>query len=165
MKLLSRTGASVELRPVRYQFHSVRSDTDGDRWDANWLVVRGDVQAPDGRGWSFTDPCLTTWEARGLAHWLHRVATGQVTRSPAPDEDADDVLSFTEPNLAFSLHERDLHTAHLRLHLSAEAAPPWTAQDARWHWSAFYLPLHLGIDEIRDAAEQWERDLAPFPTR
>ena len=36
-------------------------------WDANWLVIRGDVHLPDERHWHFLDPCLTTWEAAELA--------------------------------------------------------------------------------------------------
>jgi hypothetical protein len=86
---------------------------------------------------------------------------------PDPDEGADDVLSFTEPNLAFSLDGQDAGSARIRVHLSAEAAPPWVdeGEDTRGCWGAFCLSLHVGLGEVRDAAECWERELAAFPPR
>ncbi len=75
------------------------------------------------------------------------------------------MLSFTEPNLAVSLTEQDPHVAHIRVHLSAEATPPWMVGDARWWWGAFCLSPQVGIEEIRHAAERWEWELEPFPIR
>lgn len=66
-------------------------------WDANWLVVRGEIGTADGRGWTFLDPCLSTWEALSVGEWLRAVAAG----GPAPDDPR-----FTEPNLAFELDGR-----------------------------------------------------------
>ena len=69
VRIVSSTRAVVELQPVCYQFSELgstrRGGTPGSNagWDANWLVVRGEIGTSDGRSWSFTDPCLTTWEA------------------------------------------------------------------------------------------------------
>ncbi|MGX1547554.1 WapI family immunity protein [Streptomyces adustus] len=48
--LLNDLTSSVDLRPVRYQFATVR----GDSYDDNWLVVDGTVMTPEG-SWSFAD--------------------------------------------------------------------------------------------------------------
>jgi len=66
--LASLDGASVELRPTRYQFPAEPPEP-GD-WDANWLEVHGRVRTTAGVTWTFDDPCLTTWEAEELATWL-----------------------------------------------------------------------------------------------
>ena len=60
-------------------------------WDANWLVVRGEVRTSDGRSWSFTDPCRMTWEGERLSWWLHAAASGDHAAGLDPAE-------FTEPN-------------------------------------------------------------------
>ncbi|WP_445227819.1 WapI family immunity protein [Corynebacterium sp. H128] len=39
-------------------------------WDANWLIVSGDLTLSDGRHHSFMDTCLMTWEAAKLHEWL-----------------------------------------------------------------------------------------------
>ena len=75
MRLRSSDGTQVALRPVRYQFPRVRGSRSGRDWDANWLVIHGDVH---GRTWSFKDSCLTTWDARELGAWLRGVASGAV---------------------------------------------------------------------------------------
>jgi hypothetical protein len=52
VRLLSRDGASIDIRPIRYQFGASLQTTPGTNWDANWLVIRGEIQtskAPAGR--------------------------------------------------------------------------------------------------------------------
>src|SRR5262249_60717551 len=82
MRLGSSDGARVELRLLRYQFPDRAAAGPGRDWDANWLVVRGDIRCADGREWSFEDPCLTTWEARLLGRGLHEGVAGAVAPSP-----------------------------------------------------------------------------------
>ena len=168
MKLPSRDGAGVELRPVRYQFPSIRPRVSPRKaseerdWDANWLIVRGDVRMVDGRRWSFEDPCLTTWEASELADWLRRVASGHVPPSPPGDIEK----LFTEPNVAFSLEGRDDGRVRLRVHLSLEALPPWSRDSAdRPEVLAFFVVVDLSTQELTTAASEWTVELAPFAER
>lgn len=97
--LLNDLASSVGLRPVRYQFGTVRSDS----YDDNWLVLDGTVITPEG-SWSFTDPCLLTDEARHVSAWLRAVAAGTVA---VTEPDGEGELSpdtwFIEPVVAFSL--------------------------------------------------------------
>jgi hypothetical protein len=67
--LASDDGASVELRLAGYLFRTAPAAGEQD-WDANWLVIDGDVHTANGESWQFTEPCLTTWDVRDLAAWL-----------------------------------------------------------------------------------------------
>lgn len=157
MRLTSRDGAWVELRPLRYEF----GPKERDDWDRNWLVVRGDVHTPDGLRWSFTHPCLTTWEARGLAAWLGAAARGDVAANlTPPDEEEDGLQAFTEPNLAVSVAAVATDQVGLRLHLPLESAPPGHPQG-----EPFHLVLQLSAEDLQQAAEAWKRELEPFPER
>ncbi len=71
MRLVSDGGASITLHPAAYQFEVTPASGSERDWDANWLMIQGDVRTGDGRQWAFLDPCLTTWEARRLSAWLH----------------------------------------------------------------------------------------------
>ncbi|MGW3817387.1 WapI family immunity protein [Streptomyces sp. NPDC005046] len=117
--VLSDQASSAELRPLRYEFATVR----GKRYDDNWLVVGGTVATPEGT-WSFTDPSLLTHEARQVADWLRAVAAGTVT---VTRPDAEGYFSpdtwFDEPVLAFSLADRSEVGAVIRLHLSWRRHP------------------------------------------
>ncbi|GAA5175004.1 hypothetical protein GCM10023321_80070 [Pseudonocardia eucalypti] len=147
MRLVSGS-AFVDLRPVGYQYSSVSGG-----WDGNWLLVRGEVGLDDGRSWSFTDPCLTTWEARSLGEWLRAVADGDV---PVTDGEP---FGFTEPNLALSLAERSDDRYTVRIHLALGSCPPWPVE------APYFLPLRLGRDELRRGADHWVRESAAFPPR
>jgi hypothetical protein len=165
LRIESAYGAVVEIRPLRYQFPDRPGDGSGQDWDANWLVVRGDCRATDGRCWSFEDPCLTTWEARQLADWLVKVASGAESPSPFDAGDDERLLAFTEPNLAFSLQARDSTSVTVRVHFSLEALPPWEQRDERADLFEFYLPMRLTLDDVARAANDWRRELAAFPER
>jgi hypothetical protein len=71
-----------------------------DGWD-DWLVIAVDVCAAEGRGWSFSAPCLTTEEARDVYRWLRR--RGAEAAALAPRRGRDARLRFIEPNLEFRL--------------------------------------------------------------
>jgi hypothetical protein len=158
--LTSDGGASVELRPLAYQFPDLPGNG-GDDWDANWLVVRGDVRLADGRGWSFVEPCLTTWEARSLGSWLRAVVAGEVEPSASVDEDA--LLAFAEPNVALSVAARSGGSAVVRVHLSLESRPPWLGPDVElFH---FVVELDLPLPALTAAADDWDRELSAFPAR
>ena len=163
MQLVSTDGASVDLRPVRYEFADEPAGP-GD-WDANWLVIRGAVRTAAGRSWTFEDPCLTAWDARELGAWLRAAAEGRVPVTAAPDEDSAGLLAFTEPNLGFSLAARTGDDLVLRVHLSIESGPPPRTGDAPSDLYAYSVPLRLRRADLRAAAQAWETDLTPYPPR
>ncbi|HEU4676614.1 MAG TPA: hypothetical protein VFS29_11530 [Motilibacteraceae bacterium] len=169
MRLRSSDGTQFELRPVRYQFAGVRGSRCGRDWDANWLVIRGDVQLADRRSWSFEDPCLTTWEARELAAWLRGVASGAVQPTPFEGGGEERTWMFTEPNLALSLAARDDVTATVRVHLSLEARPPWLAGDDPGEDPGelfeFFVEVTAPLNVVAQAADDWTAELATFPER
>ena len=169
MRLTSTDGTVVELRPLRYQFGppSVSASTSAsatERWDANWLVVTGEVELPDGRTWSFTDPCLTTGEARELGSWLEQVRRGTVVPT-APGGEDEPALVFTEPELALSLAARDEGSTALRVHLSLGALPPWLQGPGAPDLHAYVVEVTLTDDGLADAARAWDQELAAFPVR
>ncbi|MBB1243527.1 hypothetical protein GL263_08125 [Streptomyces durbertensis] len=129
----------LALRPVRYEFARAR----GDAYDDNWLVVRGEVSTPRGC-WSFEEPCLLVDEARSLAAWLRRDG-GR--------------LEFTEPLLEWEREE----AGRLRVVFAHEAAPAWCPTESRSEgWAVEFA---VAAEELRAAADEWERLLVPLPPR
>ncbi|WP_242432990.1 hypothetical protein [Streptomyces sp. Root264] len=160
--LLNDHVSSVDLRPVRYQFASVR----GDSYDDNWLVIDGTVTTPEG-SWSFADPCLLTSEARQVSEWLRAVAAGTV---PVTEPDAGGELSpdtwFIEPVAAFSLADRSAGGASvIRVHLSLEAAPPWQQGADGTDIYQYVVEVRMDAAALLHAADQWDLSLASFPSR
>lgn len=164
VRLTSTDGTVVELRPLRYQFPAAAGAGPHD-WDANWLVIRGDVHLPDERRWHFQDPCLTTWEAAELAGWLRCVAAGEVEARPFP-ADEEHLLAFTEPNLGFSLGATGEGTRQVRVHFSLEAAPPWpTSREADAELYEFFVVVSTTVGELTRAIEEWDGERAALPPR
>lgn len=164
VRLTSTDGTLVELRPLRFQFPGPAGAAPHD-WDANWLVIRGDVRLPDERHWHFEDPCLTTWEAAELAGWLRSVAAGDVEASSFP-ADEEHLLVFTEPNLGFSLGATGEGTRQVRVHFSLEAAPSWaTPPDADADLYEFFVTVSTTVGELARAVEEWDGERAAFPPR
>ena len=165
MLLTSSDCASVELRPTRYQFPAARSES-GD-WDANWLEIHGRVRAATGESWKFDDPCLTTWEARQPGDWLRAAADGRVPVIEAPTEDSEELLTFTEPNLGFSVGAREGDSIVVRVHLSLESVAdrPGVGKGAHHDFHAYSVPLRAGRLQLLAAAHAWDEDNGPFPER
>ncbi|MEW9265785.1 hypothetical protein AB1207_13590 [Kineococcus endophyticus] len=164
MQFTSTDGAAFELRPTGYEYPA--TNTPGD-WDANWLIVHGQVHTAAGESWTFHDPSLTTWEARELHRWLKRTARGRVEPTDNPGQDAADVLAFTEPNLAFSVASVIDGETVLRVHLSLEAVAGkagWTRETGPRLYEYSVL-LKLDQRQLRAAATQWNRDISTFPPR
>ena len=100
-----RNGNSwFRLRVLAYQFPEATNED-----DANWLMINGECGL-EGRQWSFTDPCLETWDLERLATWLDALTAGKAV-SP--------FCGFTEPNLEFQVVEGNA----LRIIFSLESAP------------------------------------------
>jgi hypothetical protein len=162
--LTSIDGASVELRISGYQFPGYEGTTRHD-WDANWLNVRGNVAQADGKTWSFEDPSLTTWEARALGTWLQGAAAGTVPVSPTGTGEPEQLLVFTEPNLAFSLESRIGDQVRVRAHFSLEALPPWLRSQHQPDIFEYVVLVDLSASDLAGAARTWTRDLAKYPER
>lgn len=156
---LAGDGTVVDLEPVSYQFPG----TSRDRHDANWLIVAGHVET-SGRSWNFRDACLLTWEAAEVSGWLRGVAHGSVKPTKAEDEDHPSLI-FLEPDLAFSLAERDERTARLRVHLSLEAGPPWLSAEERGNIWQFFVQVPVSVGLLDEIADRWDREMAQFPGR
>lgn len=164
MELNSLDGASLELRILRYQFPKSSGDGSGGDWDANWLVLKGEVRDGD-RSATFEDPCLTTAEARDLSAWLRAAANGEIHAAPhEPDKDVR-LKVFTEPNIAFNLAVGTNDEVVLRVYLSLEAQPDWARHREQGGVFDYYLPIRCSPSALVAAAESWEADLSAFPVR
>lgn len=164
VRLLSADKASFELSIARYQFPDLRGSGDCD-WDANWLQIAGAVVMADGKTWSFEDPSLTTWEAAKLGRWLREAADGSVKLSAFGTEETEQLLCFTEPNLAFSLEERIADRLRIRVHFSHEALPPWLFRPGQPDIWDFFVALDVPAAQVGIAAGDWAGALSRFPQR
>ena len=147
MKLVGRDETSLELSTSGYQF----PDIEDDRWDSNWLIVSGRVRHRRG-SWTFSDPCLTTFEVEQLASWLDHVHTGR----PDPD-----LCYFTEPNLCFRYTREAEPTIEVRI--AHESAPPWLVGEIRLAGVALEFPV--AMNDARVAATELRRFTSSFPVR
>ena len=165
MRLLSRDGASIEIRPTAYQFSANPRAQVGTDWDANWLVVRGDVKTASGFRWTFVDPCLTTWEARELAAWLRGVVDGLV----APAHRL--VQQCWAPSVHRAKHRAPFgalvktQRARVRFHFSLDALPPWLDGRDRPGLFEYLLVFDVSTKDLAAAAEECDDDCKPFPVR
>ncbi len=168
VRLISSDGAVVELQPVSYQFSrppgtrgAEGSSTTGSYadWDANWLVICGDIRTSDGQSWTFMDACLTTWEAEQLSLWLRAAGSDNAAAGLDP-------AVFTEPNLSFFLDGVQAGRVRMRLRLSHESLP----RRLRWEASGgeaseHDIALEVSGADLAEAAQAWDRDRLPFPAR
>ncbi|MGW6691833.1 WapI family immunity protein [Streptomyces sp. NPDC054961] len=158
--LLTSNQCSVELQPLGYQF----SVTSGDSYDDNWLNIGGRVTTPEG-SWSFSDPVLLTDEGRRLSRWLRAaVAGGIAVAQPDTEGGWSPSLTFIEPVLAFSLASRSDGSVVVRVHLALEASPPWRP-DIEGDIVPYEVEIELAEVELLSAADEWDRELLPFPAR
>jgi hypothetical protein len=165
VRLTSSDGASVELRPTRYELPAEPIEP-GD-WDANWLEVHGQVRTAEGESWPFEDPCLTTWEARQLRDWLRAAAEGRVPVTAVPSEESSGVLGFTESNLGFSVAALEADALVLRVHFSHEslAGRPGVDQKTLFDAYANSVALKVGREDLLAAGDEWQKELGAFPER
>jgi hypothetical protein len=163
MRLHGEDGSEVTLQPTGYQFPGRTAEDDRD-WDANWLNIHGQVRVK-GRSWTFTDACLTTWEASQLGNWLRGVATGATKPDPIDgDDEGGTLLVFTEPNIAMSLQASDGERATVRFYFSLESAPPWV-EDRGDAVFEYHVELTTPLEMVAAAADEWEQELRRFPKR
>ncbi|MCD9154948.1 WapI family immunity protein [Aeromicrobium duanguangcaii] len=143
------TGDVLDLSIAGYEFDATTLGADAE-WDANWLVVAGEVTTA-GETWTFRNPCLTTWEARELLEFLREAKV-------------DASVEFTEPNLSFHVTEATDDTVTVGACLRAEAAAATATHDVRWGsgTSVWFRVSRGGLDE---AATAWAAELECFPQR
>jgi hypothetical protein len=157
MQLGLGTRASVTLEPVRYEFANPADD----EWDDNWLVISGDVSAPDTE-WQFAVPCLTTFEAKQISTWLRSVADGSIPVSVIEDAGVVPSLEFTEPNLAFSVDSYKDESTSVRVHFALETKPVGQSSDDR---DQFWVEVAVTAADLDSAADEWDKALSVFPDR
>jgi hypothetical protein len=158
LRLHSRDGASLSLAPLAYEFPEMVPQSSDD-WDANWLVVRGEVVLADGRSWRFTHPCLATWDVAKLAAFLEDIGAGRL--SPGDPESDEFQLEFTENLVAFELAELSADHVEIEVTLASEARPPWI-EDIH---EGYVLSLRSTLAELTQAVESLHRHLERFPHR
>lgn len=154
-------GVEVRLRPLRWQF-----PPDAGAWDDRWLIISGTVEVRD-QAWSFTEPCLLIDEARELAIWLRNAAEGRIAPSrtrPGEDTAAEPSLSFMEPVLGFSIAAHRDNELVVRVHFTAEAAPPRLRVEDP-HSAQYAVELRLRPDKLLAAATAWSQELDALPSR
>jgi len=166
VRLASSTGAVVDLRPTGYQYAEAGwARPEGaepaagppDDWDANWLMIRGDASTADGRCWSFTDPCMTTWEAEELWAWLEMASQNAAGR---------DEVVFLEPNVSFFIDGRDGDRVRMQVRFSHESLPDWLPRDAAgWQAQEYLVALEVTTADLAAAARDWDRERRAFPAR
>jgi hypothetical protein len=154
----------AQICPVGYQFPRrlappVEEAGEQDDWDANWLMISGSIRTADGREWAFIDPCLTTWEAARLSRWLAASAAQDST-------EAGKLVSFTEPNISFTIDSYDSDRVLIRVRFSHESLPSWVPREPRgWQSAEYFLPLDVTCDQLAQAAQVWDLERAQFPAR
>jgi hypothetical protein len=148
VRLADHAGNEFQLVILSYQHPDVHED----RWDSNWLLVSGTVATAAGHKWTFSAPCVTTFELAELADWFDELSA---------DGRAPGQFDFTEPHVRFAYVPWPKRT--LQLTLTGEVAPPAVAAHEKEAGVTLEFPLSEGdakefAGEIRDA-------LADFPVR
>ena len=129
--------------------------------DGNWLVIAVDVRTADGRDSSFSAPCLTTEEARDVYRWLRHGKRRRRRRRPRCVDAMRD--SFHRAESGVPVARYPIATARLEVAFSDESLPPWPS---RSHLAQVYPQvLDVATDDLAAAADQWARELQPFPRR
>lgn len=154
MLLEAVDGTRLVLSPVGYQYPGLKGAGAHD-WDANWLLIRGLVELPDGRTHEFVDPCLTTWEAASLGGWLGALMDGSLAPSDGDTVDCH----FTEPCLGFKYMGVEGESLRLRVYLSLEAEPPFILAGQPGLFSN-YVPLVVHREALASALRAWKEELA-----
>jgi hypothetical protein len=92
-------------------------------------------------------------------------ADGRVPLIEAPTQDSEELLTFTEPNLGFSVGAREGDSLVVRVHLSLEsvADQPGAGEEAPCDFYGYSVPLEVGRERLLAAAQAWDEDNGPVP--
>lgn len=148
MLSLGAAGSRLVLDITDYQF----PDAAKGEWDAEWLLVSGQVEF-EGRHWIFHDPCLTTFELAAIALWLRGIPLGMPSKE----------LSFTEDNLRFEFVQR-ASGDFLTVWFAQQSSPPWATDREKYIDG---IPIHIpsSLIDFVDAAKAVEKLCQRFPER
>ncbi len=146
MKLLNENWDRFELELLGYQYPEAMND----KFDSNWLMVKGDASMDD-QSWSFTDPCLLTMEVAQLAEWFALAAKG---------EETDSSMNFVKPNPSFEIGSKDI----LRVNFELEARPPWAPSDISGQ-SDQYIDFEMDDVALLKVSNELSAQLTKFPFR
>jgi len=150
MRLGSGGGDALTLQVVGYQF----PDAEIPEQRYSWHVVAGSARAGLER-WDFRWQALTCDESPKVGAWLRELADfldgDDPTTRPAPP-------CFTEPNVVFRAATDGLHP--LEVDVSQEFGPPSHTHP----WDVTTLRLAVSSQELREAADAWDRERAPYPS-
>jgi hypothetical protein len=147
----------VRLTPIGYEFSTTPS-----RWETDWIVIQGDIVAPEG-SWTFQHGALVVRKCHLLLEpWLRDALHAEVSVS-GPGEKP--TLTFLDPCLGFSVASYGKQTLKLRVHLRHQAAPPWHDRDDDLDAWAFFVELVIGVSDLERAAQEWNRESGAFPSR
>src|SRR5438105_15344249 len=116
MKLTALNGRLINLWVSGYQF----PESANDEYESNWLNITTRLDG-FGQSWTSTNPCLTTWELKSLAHWFRSI-------SSAPSEPSE--ITFIKPTLVFQLVIESIGLPIIRSLLSQESKPAWFEKES-----------------------------------
>jgi hypothetical protein len=157
MRLIDPSGYGVDIRVAGYQFPQAEDP----RQRCSWHMVEGTAICSEG-SWRFRYPALTCDESPAVATWLRGLADDAApTESDAGPALAGAALTFTEPNLSFSLVERRPEAAVLQIGLDLEFSPPWRRR--RMAGDPLLLLCRQTHQQLRIAADEWKQEIAPYP--
>jgi hypothetical protein len=155
------SGCFVSLEPISYQFPELR----GDSFDGNWLIIRGRARSTD-EEWTFQEPALLVQEAQALGAWLRSAAAGNaVSLEPDAAGHTWPATHTIEPNIGVGLVNYESDAVTVRFFLWLESAPPSTWDGWRKRDMDFNLDITTTPASLARAADQWDADLARFPSR
>jgi hypothetical protein len=162
VKIESDDGCFADLAILSYQFPERRPTGERD-WDANWLVLRGNVW--DGsQSWSFEDPCMTTWEAQDLVVWLRALDQPRTPSGSGYESGSSRMHWLTEPNVSFGLDDYAHGVTSLSAYFNLESRPRSGSNDDG-EGLGHRVRLRLPQAFIARAASEWEQELQAFPER
>lgn len=169
MRLVCDDGSSVELSIRGYQFPSIAGGSrrgDNADWDANWLMIHGSAGTANGERWTFSEPCLTTWEASTLLGFLQRVTAGQMSTC-AERAEGQRTVEFVEPNIAFEEVDIQSDPRTIDVLLSHGCAAPVELHPAMVDEAdnRTRIRIRTSSQNWRSAAQAWATDITAFPQR
>jgi hypothetical protein len=139
--ILEGPGGALRLEVEGYEFPDAQ-----DTWDANWLIISGEVVSGRER-WRFRRPCLMTHEVRLLADWLDHLSVGQ----------AGQAFPLTEPYLTFRRSDRSVCIG-----FALEVASPWSQRGDDLEACIITIPID---DRLSHAARALRAFAIRFPQR
>jgi hypothetical protein len=121
----------------------------------SWHMIGGEARCQEG-SWRFHWQALTCGESPQVSAWLTRVAASAAQRTTPPGP-----LQFLEPNLTFRAFPPDVGSTRIIVSFDLEFQPPWHRRQGAG--DPFALSFTINEEQLRQAAEQWDAERAPFP--